>query len=84
MSCARRAVEPIGQGVHLPALYDLVSVTALLGLLLLRRRPRRHGYLILIFAAWYGTGRFIEDFLRIDETHGMDSPVASGLRSSPS
>lgn len=62
---------PIGQGVHLPALYDLVSVSILLGvLLLLRRRPRPRGFLILVFTAWYGTGRIIEDFLRVDETHG--------------
>jgi phosphatidylglycerol:prolipoprotein diacylglycerol transferase len=62
---------PLGQGVHLPALYDLVSVTTLLGLLLvLRRRQRWDGFLILVFAAWYGTGRIIEDFFRVDVTHG--------------
>lgn len=60
-----------GQGVHLPALYDLVSVSALLVFLLwLRRRPRAEGVLILTFAAWYGTGRIIEDFFRVDVTHG--------------
>lgn len=62
---------PLGQGVHLPALYDLVSVTALLGLLLvLRRRRRWDGFLILVFATWYGTGRIVEDFFRVDVTHG--------------
>lgn len=61
----------LGQGVHLPALYDLVSVTVLLGVLLVvRRRQRWDGFVILVFAAWYGTGRIIEDFFRIDVTHG--------------
>jgi len=26
--------------------------------------------LTLVFGAWYGTGRFMEDFFRIDVTHG--------------
>lgn len=68
---ASPCVAPIGQGVHLPALYDLANITVLLGVLLfLRRRPRFDGFLILAFAAWYGTGRFLGDFFRIDVTHG--------------
>ncbi len=68
---ASPCAAPIGQGVHLPALYDLVSVSLLLGVLLwLRRRPRWDGFLILVFAAWYGTGRLLEDSFRIDVTHG--------------
>jgi phosphatidylglycerol---prolipoprotein diacylglyceryl transferase len=64
-------LAPIGQAVHQPALYDLFSVTLLLLVLLrLRRTPRYDGFLTLVFGAWYGTGRFIEDFFRIDETHG--------------
>jgi hypothetical protein len=39
-------------------------------LLRLRRTPRYDGFLTLVFGAWYGTGRFMEDFFRIDETHG--------------
>lgn len=63
---------PIGQAVHQPALYDLVSVLALLGLLLwLRRRRPSTGSLFLTFVAWYGIGRLAEDFFRIDETHGL-------------
>ena len=47
-------------------------MVALLGFLLwLRRRPLRTGTLFLIFVAGYGTGRVIEDFFRIDETHGL-------------
>lgn len=68
---ASPCAAPIGQGVHLPALYDLVSVSVLLGVLLvLRRRQWWDGLLILVFAAWYGTGRIVEDFFRIDVTHG--------------
>lgn len=68
---ASPCIAPIGQGVHLPALYDLAGVTVLLGVLLfLRRRPRSDGFLIFFFAAWYGTERFLEDFFRIDVTHG--------------
>ncbi|HVM41390.1 MAG TPA: prolipoprotein diacylglyceryl transferase [Acidimicrobiia bacterium] len=60
-----------GNAVHQPALYDLISASLLLPVLLwLRRRPRYDGFLTLVFAAWYGAGRFIEDFFRIDETHG--------------
>jgi len=68
---ASPCVAPIGHGVHLPALYDMISVAGLLSLLLvLRRRHHWDGFLILVFAAWYGTGRFIEDFFRVDVTHG--------------
>jgi phosphatidylglycerol:prolipoprotein diacylglycerol transferase len=60
-----------GGAVHQPALYDLFSATLLLVLLLrLRKTPRYDGFLTLVFGAWYGTGRFIEDFFRVDETHG--------------
>lgn len=65
-------IAPLGQAVHQPALYDLASALALLGLLLwLRRRSLRTGSLFLTFVAWYGTGRVVEDFFRIDETHGL-------------
>ncbi len=68
---ASPCVARVGQAVHMPALYDLISVSVLLGvLLLLRRRSRPTGFLILVFAIWYGTGRIIEDFFRVDVTHG--------------
>ena len=64
-------LAPIGQAVHQPALYDFVSAIFLLLLLLrLRRTPHYDGFLTLVFGAWYGTGRFIEDFFRVDVTHG--------------
>ena len=61
--------------VHQPHLYDLFFVTILLFLLLwLRRRsvarPQYDGFQILVFGACYGVARFIEDWFRIDETHG--------------
>ena len=65
---ASPCVAPTGSGVHLPALYDLISATVLLAVLLvLRRRARREGFLILFASAWYGAGRFLEDFYRIDD-----------------
>ena len=68
---ASPCVAPIGGAVHLPALYDLISVSLLLAvLLMLRRRRRADGFMIVFFAAWYSVGRIIEDFFRIDVTHG--------------
>jgi len=65
------AAPCIGRAVHEPALYDLVMVSALLIVLLwLRRTPRYDGFLIGLFFAWYSVERFIEDFFRIDVTHG--------------
>ena len=65
-------VAPIGQAVHQPALYDLASVLVLLGLLLWLGRGRlRTGTLFLVFVTWYGASRVVEDFFRIDETHGL-------------
>lgn len=57
-----------GVVVHQTALYDMLLTCGLLALLLwLRRRPHRYdGFLIIVFGAWYGTGRLIEDFLRED------------------
>jgi len=69
---ASPCAAPIGQAVHQPALYDLASVLAILGLLLwLRHRHMRTGSLFLVFVAWYGAGRAVEDFFRVDETHGL-------------
>ena len=69
---ASPCTAPVGQAVHQPALYDLLAATAILAvLLLLRRRPvPYHGRLALLFGVLYGSARFVEDFLRIDETHG--------------
>jgi phosphatidylglycerol---prolipoprotein diacylglyceryl transferase len=62
---------PPGLAVHQPALYDFFSAIVLVVVLLgLRRTPRYDGFLTLVFGAWYGTGRFVEDFFRVDVTHG--------------
>jgi phosphatidylglycerol:prolipoprotein diacylglycerol transferase len=57
-----------GVGVHQTALYDLF-IAGLLFLFLwwLSRRPRREGILFATFAIWYGTGRVVTDFLRVDK-----------------
>ena len=53
--------------VHQTALYDLVLTLGLLALLLvLRRKPRYDGFLIMVFGAVYGAQRLFEDFLRDD------------------
>lgn len=63
---------PIGGLVHQTALYDLILTSMLLAVLLLLRKrlrdsPRRFdGQLIIVFGAWYGVSRVIEDFLRED------------------
>jgi phosphatidylglycerol:prolipoprotein diacylglycerol transferase len=59
-----------GVVVHQTALYDLILVAVLLGMLLwLRRKPRFDGFLIMFFGAWYSCERIIEDFLREDVRH---------------
>src|SRR3546814_16252173 len=66
---ASRGVAPLGEGVHQPALYDMANAgTLFVALLLLRRRPRWDGFLIFVSAAWYGTGRFLDDFFLIADT----------------
>jgi phosphatidylglycerol:prolipoprotein diacylglycerol transferase len=65
----------IGDVVHQPHLYDLFFASILLVVLLQLRkrsheRPLFDGAQIIVFGACYGVARFIEDFFRIDETHG--------------
>ena len=56
-----------GTVVHQTALYDLIlTVPLLLALLRLRRTLRFDGFLIMVFGAWYGSQRILEDFLRED------------------
>lgn len=58
-----------GVGVHQTALYDLFIALGLFLLLRwLNQKPRREGILIMTFAIWYGAGRIITDFLRVDKT----------------
>lgn len=66
-------VAPVGEAVHLTALYDLVAA-ALIGVVLfgLVRRVGaiRPGTAFLTFAGLYSVARFLEGFARLDETHG--------------
>jgi phosphatidylglycerol:prolipoprotein diacylglycerol transferase len=56
-----------GVGVHQTALYDLfIAMGLVLLLVYLNRVPRRTGVLIATFGLWYGTGRIITDFLRVE------------------
>lgn len=58
-----------GPGVHQTALYDMIIALGLFAFLFwLNRRVRREGVLIATFAIWYGAGRVITDFLRVDKT----------------
>jgi phosphatidylglycerol---prolipoprotein diacylglyceryl transferase len=58
-----------GVGVHQTAIYDLfIALGLFLFLRWLDKKPRREGTLIMSFAIWYGTGRVITDFLRVDKT----------------
>lgn len=70
-----------GVGVHQTALYDMVSATLLfLVLYALSRTRRRLGVLTLVFGAWYGAMRVVEDFLRVDKRFfGMTGSQWTGL-----
>ncbi len=68
---AGNAILAQGVGVHQTALYDMILVGLLFGLLwLLQRRPRREGVLTLTFGLLYGGFRLLEDSLRIDKRFG--------------
>ena len=61
------ATRTPGAVVHQTALYDLLMAGVLLVvLLLLARKPRFDGFMVMVFAVGYGTARIIEDFLRED------------------
>ncbi len=70
-----------GVGVHQTALYDMISATLLFLLLYaLSRKPRRLGVLTLVFGAWYGAMRVVEDFLRVDKRFfGLTGSQWTGL-----
>ncbi len=61
-----------GHLVHQPALYDFILTIIVLVLLVqLRKRAHYDGFLILVFGFFYGLNRFIEDWFRVDVTHGL-------------
>ena len=56
-----------GVGVHQTALYDFaIAMGAVLLLVFLNRQMRRPGIIIATFGVWYGAGRIITDFLRVE------------------
>jgi phosphatidylglycerol---prolipoprotein diacylglyceryl transferase len=56
-----------GVGVHQTAMYDLgIAMALVLFLVYLNGRARRPGILFFTYAAWYGTGRIVTDFLRVE------------------
>ena len=68
--CASADLISSGAGVHQTALYDFfIAIGLFFFLRWLDRRPRREGVMIMSFAIWYGAGRVITDFLRIDKTY---------------
>ena len=59
----------IGEVVHFVALYDVVLVAVLLGVLVLfHRRRRAAGSVAALFAVYYSADRILLDFLRTDRT----------------
>jgi phosphatidylglycerol:prolipoprotein diacylglycerol transferase len=64
----------IGEVVHQTALYDLASALVLFPVvLLLTRRRRFDGFLIMFTATWYAIARYISDFAR-------SAPLYAGFR----
>jgi prolipoprotein diacylglyceryl transferase len=65
--------QTIGQGVgvHQTALYDMLLAWVLFAILWrFTKSRRREGLATLLFAAYYGGCRLLEDFLRIDKRFG--------------
>jgi prolipoprotein diacylglyceryl transferase len=60
-----------GVGVHQTAFYDMLLAWVLFAILWrFIAKDRREGTTTLLFAAWYGSCRVLEDFLRIDKRFG--------------
>jgi phosphatidylglycerol:prolipoprotein diacylglycerol transferase len=56
-----------GVGVHQTALYDfLLTMGLVLVLVWMNRKPRRAAVLFLTYMIWYGSGRILTDFLRVE------------------
>lgn len=56
-----------GVGVHQTALYDFLWTALLIALLVfLNRIHRRTGIIFFTYVLWYGAGRIVTDFLRVE------------------
>jgi len=63
--CPPTGCPSVGQVLHQTALYDFINVLILFPVVMLLARKRRpDGWLIMFTATWYGGARFIEDFAR--------------------
>jgi phosphatidylglycerol---prolipoprotein diacylglyceryl transferase len=61
------AVISQGVGVNQTALYDfLLTMGLVLLLVAMNRFPRRAGIIFFTYVIWYGVGRIITDFLRVE------------------
>ncbi len=61
----REGPIPIGAHIHNTALYELLLLLPLIGLMFwMRRRGTSPGWLTVTFLLWYGVQRFLTDFLR--------------------
>ena len=61
--CPPSGCPRIGEVVHQTALYDFINVLILFPVVMLLARKRRpDGWLIMFTATWYGGARFLEDF----------------------
>jgi phosphatidylglycerol:prolipoprotein diacylglycerol transferase len=61
----REGPIPVGAHIHNTALYEMLLLLPLIGLMLwLRRRGTPPGWLTAVFLLWYGVQRFSTDFLR--------------------
>lgn len=67
--------------VHQTALYDFIQAGLLLAVILyLERRPRWDGFFISVWLYWYGSARFVMDFLREDRRFfGLTGSQYTGL-----
>ena len=66
----REPAPAIGHAIHNTALYEMLHLVVLFGLLtwlLTRKRPPAPGTGIGIFCLWYGVARFGTDFLRVND-----------------
>ncbi|MGZ4240959.1 MAG: prolipoprotein diacylglyceryl transferase family protein, partial [Actinomycetota bacterium] len=63
--CPPTGCPSIGTVVHQTALYDFINVIVLFPVVMLLARKRRpDGWLIMFTATWYAGARFFEDFAR--------------------
>jgi phosphatidylglycerol---prolipoprotein diacylglyceryl transferase len=63
--CGASGCPAVGQVVHQTALYDFINVLILFPVVMLLGRKRRpDGWLIMFTATWYAGARFFEDFAR--------------------